>query len=111
MRRFIFKALLFLILLPSIYSINVILNHIGLSFKLSLFIVCAIITLCYGRLEKWFAHVTDKYLFQKEYDYWGVMNQISDDFDKMKDTTYPGDLKKYIISAITNVQIRQRAAA
>ena len=30
------------------------------------------------------------------------MNQIADDFDNMKDTTYPGDLKKYIISAVIN---------
>lgn len=100
-RRFIFKALFVIILTPIIYSVYVILRHIGFTSNLSLFIMSLIIVLVHDPVEKWLANVTDKYLFQKDYDYWGVLNQISDDFDNMRrDSTYPGDLKKYITSAV-----------
>jgi len=99
-KRFIFKVLLGLILASIMCPILVILRHMGLTFNLSLFIASAVIVLSHDPIEKWLANITDKYLFQKDYDYWGVMNQISDDFDTMKDRTYPSDLKKYIISAV-----------
>jgi len=57
----------------------------------------------YEVLQNWLINITDKYLFQKEYDYWKVLDQISTGFDNMKrDKTYPSDLKKYIISAVTD---------
>ena len=68
-RRFIFKVLLGLILASITYPILVILRHTGLTLNLSLLIVCAVMILSHDTINKWLANVTDKYLFQKDYDY------------------------------------------
>ncbi len=99
-RRFLFKMLLGFVLFIILLSISIIIKPLGLNEKTFLFvIVLGAVALC-NPIQKWLANITDKYLFQKDYNYWCVMNQIADDFDNMKDKTYPSDLKKYIISAV-----------
>ena len=101
MRRIAFKALHIFIFLALYFPVVVITKHFGLTYRTTLFINVLIAMIIYGAIQNWLINITDKYLFQKDYNFFDVLNQISDGFDNMqRDKTYPGDLKKYITSTV-----------